>query len=95
MIQKIYRYRLFVYRTNKRIYAQITDETKGITLVGASDMGVQEKDRMKRAFLVGEQIAKKALKKKITHVWFDRKNYRYHGRVKTLADGARKGGLVF
>jgi large subunit ribosomal protein L18 len=88
--------RLCVFRSNKHIYAQIIDDEKGITLMAASDKGMTDKEiGVKRARLVGEMLAKKALKKKIKKVVFDRSGYRYHGRVKALAEGARKGGLEF
>lgn len=78
--------RLSVYRSNKSIYAQIIDDAKGITLAAFSGKVPAE---------VGERLAKLALKKGISQVVFDRRTYRYHGRVKALAEGARKGGLKF
>ena len=94
------RIRLSVFRSGKHIYAQIIDDNKALTLFSASDLDeeVKEKRVIKRkesAFLVGEKIAEKALKKGIKGVVFDRGGYRYHGRVKELANGARKGGLIF
>ena len=82
--------RLSVFRSNKYIYAQVIDDSKGATLVSSS--GVKS---MATAAFVGEEIAKKALKKKISKVVFDRGGYRYHGIVKAVAEGARKGGLEF
>jgi large subunit ribosomal protein L18 len=100
------RFRLSVYRSNKYIYAQIIDDREGKTLVSASekDLVLQGKtkhaklskeSKIAKAKLVGEKLAEKAKIKKITKVVFDRGNCRYHGRVKALAEGARKGGLVF
>jgi large subunit ribosomal protein L18 len=99
--------RLSVFRSNKHIFAQVIDDERGKTLVFASDMEVksEKKSAVKKSTLsnekintansVGEVIAKKALKKKVKNVVFDRSGYRYHGRVKALAEGARKGGLQF
>lgn len=92
--------RLFVFRSNAHIYAQIIDDTKGITLFSATEKeikttSIESKTKVERAVLVGELIAQKALMKKIKEVVFDRGGYIYHGRIKGVADGARKGGLVF
>ncbi len=93
--------RLNVYRTLKHIYAQIIDDTKGVTLVACNtaqkDVAAKVKDmtNKEQAKYVGEQIAKLAKKKKITTVVFDRGGYLYTGRVKELADGARAAGLEF
>lgn len=91
--------RIAVFRSNKYLYAQIIDDQKGHTLVAASDQGLEpaalKKTKTERASMVGEILAKKALKKKIKEVWFDRRQYKYHGRVKALAEAARKGGLSF
>jgi len=91
--------RLSVFRSNKHIYAQIIDDKRGITLISLSDknikIGEKEEGNTKAAFMVGEELAKKALNKKVSKVIFDRGSYRYHGRVKALAEGARKGGLKF
>jgi large subunit ribosomal protein L18 len=97
--------RLSVYRSNKHVYAQIINEQKGITLASANDKELsdtknQKKDESKitkkdLAFTVGELLAAKSLKKKIKRVVFDRGGYRFHGRVSSLAQGARKGGLEF
>jgi len=91
--------RLSVFRSNKHIYVQIIDG-KGVVLVSSSDLKKlsnknQKLTKTETAFLVGEEIAKKALKKKINDVVFDRGGYKYHGRVKAIAEGARKGGLNF
>lgn len=91
--------RLSVFRSNKAIYAQIIDDEGGKTLVAATSLKLgkeaQKLTRKERAFKTGQLLAKKALKAKIKKVVFDRRAYKYHGRVKALADGARKGGLEF
>lgn len=88
--------RLSVFRSNKYIYAQLIDDESQKTLVSASSPEVKEKKvKMEVAEIVGETLAKKALKKKIKKVVFDRSGYKYHGRVAALAEGARKGGLEF
>jgi large subunit ribosomal protein L18 len=90
--------RLTVYRSNKQIYAQIIDDAKGITLAAASSQGVKEAEnlpKVEQAAVVGKLIADKALKAGIEKVVFDRNGYLYHGRVKSLADSAREGGLKF
>lgn len=93
--------RLCVYRSNVAIYAQIIDDTKGVTLVSASSLdkelesALKGKAKTEQAKLVGEAIAKKALKSKIKSVVFDRGGYIYTGRVQALADGARSAGLEF
>lgn len=92
--------RLSVFRSNKHIYAQIIDDVKANTLVQASDSELKKviKDKVTKKELaqrVGELIASKALKIGIKKVVFDRGGYKYHGRVRNLAEGARKGGLVF
>ncbi len=93
--------RLCVFRSLKHIYAQIIDDTIGHTLVAAStlDPAIREKIKGKtkteQAREVGLLLAQKALAKGITKVAFDRGGYKYHGRVKALAEGARKGGLEF
>jgi large subunit ribosomal protein L18 len=88
--------RLQVFRSLNHIYAQIIDDTTGKTLLAESDCEDKEKKKkIEKAFGVGERIAKKATEKKIKEVVFDRKGYLYHGRVKAVAEGARKGGLQF
>lgn len=93
--------RLAVFRSLKHVYAQIIDDTAGHTLVSATDLEADlrdvAKDKKKSdiARLVGEQLAKKAKDKGITTVVLDRGGFKYHGRVKALAEGARKGGLSF
>jgi large subunit ribosomal protein L18 len=91
--------RLVVFRSSKHIYAQLVDDTKGVTLFGGSDRseGVESEGKGKTAksFALGRLIAAQAKTQGITAVVFDRGGYRYHGRVKAVADGARKGGLEF
>lgn len=90
--------RLAVFRSNKEIYAQIIDDTKGVTLAAASsrDKDVNGKGTgIEVAEQVGKAIAEKASKAGIEKVAFDRGGYLYHGRVKSLADGARAAGLKF
>jgi large subunit ribosomal protein L18 len=93
------RLRLAVFRSNKYIYAQIIDDEKGHTLVAASDLAdlsnLRKLSNLEKAKEVGKILAKKALEKGIEYVWFDRRKYKYHGRVKALAEGAREGGLKF
>ena len=86
-----------VYRSNKNIEAQIIEDVKGATLVASSSMALKLENgsNIDAAKLVGEDIAKKALAKKIKKVVFDRSGYIYHGRVKALAEAAREAGLEF
>ena len=87
--------RLSVFRSNKQIYAQVINDLTGTTLVAASSLGMETMPKKEQAAKVGEMLAKKALEAGITKVVFDRNGYLYHGRVKSLADAARKGGLNF
>ncbi len=88
--------RLSVYRSNSHIYAQLIDDENSKTLISASDTKLTEKGNpVQKAEKVGEALAKSALSKKIEAVVFDRNGYKYHGRVKALADGARSAGLKF
>ena len=88
--------RLTVFRSNKQIYVQVIDDMAGKTLAAASSLKMTEKVAKKeQAAKVGELVAKKALEAGITEVVFDRNGYLYHGRIKELADAARKGGLKF
>lgn len=91
------RVRLSVHRSNVSIYAQLIDDTKRVTLVGVSEAHIEGKGKTKteRAKLVGMELAKRAKEQKITTVSFDKGSFRYHGRVKALAEGAREGGLTF
>lgn len=87
--------RMSVFRSNKAIYVQVIDDLSGTTIVAASSKGMTEGTKVEIAAKVGEEIAKKAVEKGIAEVVFDRNGYLYHGRVKSLADAARKGGLKF
>ncbi len=93
--------RLTVFRSLKYIYAQIIDDESGVTLVSASTLEKDIREKLKStkdveaAKAVGELVAKRALEKGIETVVFDRNGYRYHGRVKALADAAREAGLKF
>ena len=93
------RYRLSVNRSTKNISAQIIDDKNNITLASASsnskDIKSMKKNKKELSALVAEQLAKKAKDKKITKVYFDRGVYKYHGRVKLLADELRKNGMEF
>ncbi|MFA4045852.1 50S ribosomal protein L18 [Prevotella sp. PCHR] len=87
--------RMSVFRSNKQIYVQIINDQTGTTLTSASSLGMETMPKIEQAAKVGEVIAKKALDAGISQVVFDRNGYLYHGRVKQLADAARKGGLKF
>jgi large subunit ribosomal protein L18 len=87
--------RLRVFRSNKFIYAQLIDDESSKTILGTSDIKEKSGKKVDRAKKVGLEIGKQALGKKIKKVVFDRAGYKYHGRVKALADGAREGGLIF
>jgi large subunit ribosomal protein L18 len=92
---------LSVFRSSKHIYAQIIDDTNGVTLVAASSVEKDLKGSLKTgadtdaAAKVGALVAERAVKAGISDVVFDRGGYRYHGRVKALADAAREAGLTF
>jgi large subunit ribosomal protein L18 len=93
--------RLSVFRSNRHIYAQIVDDAAGATLVSASTRTKSLRDQVpnagnkKAAKIVGEAVAKQALSVGVKCVCFDRNRYKYHGRVRALAEGAREAGLVF
>ena len=92
--------RLSVFRSNKEIYCQLIDDIKGRTIVQTSsrDKSIADlklKSNIEISFNVGKLVAEQALKKGIDKIKFDRGGYLYHGRVKSLADGAREGGLKF
>ena len=91
--------RLSIYRSNADIYAQLIDDTNGLTLAAASsrdkDIAAQKVTKSEKGKLVGAAIARKATELGIKDVTFDRGGYLYHGRVKSVADGAREGGLLF
>lgn len=88
--------RLSVFRSNKQIYAQVIDDVLGRTLVSCDSRNITEKmPKKEMAARVGEELAKKAQSAGVTTVVFDRNGYLYHGRVRELADAARKAGLEF
>ena len=93
--------RLNVFRSLTQIYAQVIDDQAGHTIVSASSLdreirvSVEGKSKLEQAELIGEAVARRALDKGVTQVVFDRGGFRYMGRVKALAEGARKGGLKF
>ncbi|NLA25045.1 MAG: 50S ribosomal protein L18 [Bacteroidales bacterium] len=91
--------RMSVYRSNKQISVQLIDDINGLTLVTATslekDIASQTANKTDKANMVGKLIAKKAIDAGINEVVFDRNGYLYHGRVKSLAEGAREGGLKF
>ena len=87
--------RMSVFRSNKGIYVQLIDDLEGRTLAAASSKGITEGTKTEVAGKVGEQIAKKAQEIGIAEVVFDRNGYLFHGRVKSLAEAARKAGLKF
>jgi len=107
---RVERPRLSVFRSNKHIWAQLIDDVKGQTLVSASDLDVKPKTKTQKgkktktsvmekkisfAEQLGGVVAERAQKKNISKVLFDRGGYKYHGLVKAIAEGARKGGLKF
>lgn len=91
--------RLAVFRSNKEIYAQLIDDVNGKTISAASsrdkDIDASKVNKVEAAKLVGKAIAEKAIKAGVETITFDRGGYLYHGRVKSLAEGAREGGLKF
>jgi large subunit ribosomal protein L18 len=93
--------RLCVYRSAKHIYAQIIDDSKGMTLATATSLekavktSADIKDKMKTAKLIGKLIAERALDKGVKQIVFDRNGFLYHGRIKAVSDGARETGLEF
>tara|TARA_E500000331_G_C16958315_1_gene583749 strand:+ start:296 stop:646 length:351 start_codon:yes stop_codon:yes gene_type:complete len=92
------RYRVSIHRSTKNIFAQIIDDTNRKTLVSASSLKDKidgNKKKMDSSAHVAEVLAKKAIEKKITKVYFDRGSYKYHGRVKIFAETLRKNGLTF
>jgi len=91
--------RMSVFRSNAEIYVQLIDDTNGVTLAAASsrdkDIAAQKVTRIEKSKLVGAAIARKATELGVTNVVFDRGGNLYHGRVQSVANGAREGGLVF
>ena len=99
-VSKKDRYRLCVSRSSKNISAQIIDDDKNITILSSSSKdklikAKNKKNKTELSEIVAEELAKKAVEKKITKVFFDRGFYKYHGRIKTLADTLRKNGMDF
>ncbi len=91
------RFRLTVFRSLRNISAQIIDSKNNKTIVSATSINKKEKNKKKsnKSIDVAQILAKKALEKKITNVYFDRGSYKYHGRIKIFAETLRKGGLIF
>ena len=95
--------RLAVFRSNKHIYAQLIDDVSKVTIVDSSEKNIpaaagnasEKNNKLNKAFEVGANLAKKATRKNIKKVIFDRGGFKYHGRIKSLAEGAKKGGLIF
>lgn len=87
--------RLSVFRTNQHIYAQLVDDLNSKTILATSDVKLEKGTKSDKAKLVGENLAKLAQSKKITKVVFDRNGFKFHGRIKELAQGAKDGGLIF
>jgi large subunit ribosomal protein L18 len=87
--------RLVVFRSDKHTYAQLVDDDAGYTLATVSSLKVVDGKKTEKAAAVGKQVAALAKDKGITRVVFDRGGYKYHGRVKAVAEGAREGGLEF
>ena len=89
--------RLTVFRSAKNIYAQVIDDNKRVTLASASSVekNIEKKNKKELSELVGNLIAERSIKKGCKEVYFDRGKYKYHGRVKQLAESAKKGGLKF
>ncbi|HEX7586040.1 MAG TPA: 50S ribosomal protein L18 [Patescibacteria group bacterium] len=85
--------RLAVFKSLKGIYAQLIDDSKGVTLLSATTTEAKVKNNIEGAKKVGMLVAKKCLDRKIKAVVFDRAGYKYHGKVRALADGAREAGL--
>lgn len=87
--------RLVVFRSLKKNYAQLIDDVKGVVIAAASDSSPKTGKKTERAKLIGLELAKKATGKGVSACVFDRNGYKYHGRIKAIADGAREGGLKF
>ena len=87
--------RLVVFRSLKHIYAQLVDDSANHTIATVGDLDIEAMKKTEKATEVGKRIAERAKAAGITQVVFDRAGYQYHGRVKAVAEGARKGGLEF
>ena len=95
-IKKVRRPRIVVFRSNKYLYAQLIDDTKGVTIAAVHPKEIEKGAKgLQAAQALGQLLAQKAKKHKVTVVVFDRNGYKYHGNVKALAEGARAGGLQF
>ena len=99
-VSKPGRFRLSVSRSSKNISAQIIDDKNNITILSASSRdksikSLDKKNKTELSMIVAENLAKKAMEKKITKIYFDRGLYKYHGRVKTFAETLRKNGMEF
>ena len=99
-VSKMGRFRLSVSRSTKNISAQIIDDKKNVTILSSSSndkviKSLNKKNKTELSQIVGENLAKKAVDKKITKIYFDRGLYKYHGRVKVLAETLRKNGMEF
>ena len=99
-VSKPDRFRLSIFRSSKNITAQIIDDSKNITLLSASSVekdirDSKTKNKSELSKIVAEKLAKKAQKKKITKIFFDRGIYKYHGRIKIFAETLRKNGMEF
>ena len=91
------RFRISIYRSSRNLSAQIIDDRNNKTLISASSIKDRASGKKKTdlSIYIAEVLAKKALEKKITKVYFDRGRYKYHGRIKIFAEALRKGGLIF
>jgi large subunit ribosomal protein L18 len=87
--------RLIVFRSTRYMHAQLIDDTSGKTLAAAHDLKVKKGTKLERAAAVGKELGEKAIKAGVKSCVFDRNGYKYHGRVKALADSAREAGLKF
>jgi len=99
-VAKLDRFRLSVSRSSKNISAQIIDDNNNVTLISASSIekdikSMKKNSKIEISKIVAEKLAKKALEKKITKIYFDRNTYKYHGRIKVFADALRKNGMEF
>ncbi|MDA3839825.1 MAG: 50S ribosomal protein L18 [Patescibacteria group bacterium] len=88
--------RISVFKSNKGMFVQLIDDTKGITILSVNSKEIKiEGDKKTKSFEIGKLLAKKAIEKKIEKVVFDKGSFKYHGRIEALANGAREGGLIF
>lgn len=87
--------RLSVFKSNRHMYAQLIDDTSGVTIIGISSEKTEGKNMMEKSKVLGKMIAEAALGKKITSIVFDRGGFKYTGKIKLFADAAREGGLKF